>query len=35
MHNIFNSDRIVETQLTPKEIEQRVLEEYTDFMEVG
>jgi hypothetical protein len=35
MHNILTSDRIVETQLTAKEIEQRVLEDYTDFMEVG
>jgi hypothetical protein len=35
MHNIFNSDRVVPTQLTAKEIEQKVLEEYMDFMEVG
>jgi len=35
MHNILNTDRIVETQLTAEEIEKRVLEEYTDFMEAG
>jgi hypothetical protein len=35
MHNILNSDRIVETQLTAEEIEKRVLQDYTDFMEVG
>jgi len=35
MHNILNSDRIVETQLTAKQIEKRVLEDYTDFMETG
>jgi hypothetical protein len=35
MHNILTSDRIVETQLTAKQIEQRVLEDYTDFMETG
>jgi len=35
LHNVFSSDKIVETQLTAKEIERRVLEEYTDFMETG
>jgi len=35
MHNLLTSDRIVETQLTSKQIEKRVLEDYTDFMEVG
>jgi|SRR5689334_1966838 hypothetical protein len=35
MQNLLNSDRIVETQLTAQQIEQRVLEDYTDFMEVG
>jgi len=35
MHNILNTDRIVQTQLTAEEIEQKVLEEYTDFMEAG
>lgn len=35
MHNILNTDRIVETQLTAEQIEKQVLEEYTDFMEAG
>jgi hypothetical protein len=35
MPNLLNSDRIVHTQLTAEEIEKRVLEDYTDFMEVG
>jgi len=35
MHNILNTDRIVQTQLTAEEIERKVLEEYTDFMEAG
>jgi len=35
MHNILTSDRVVETQLTAKQIEKRVLEDYTDFMETG
>jgi len=35
MNNILNSDRIVETQLTAEQIEKKVLEDYTDFMETG
>ena len=35
MHNILNTDRIVQTQLSGEQIEQLVLEDYTHFMEAG